>query len=324
MRIPTTIALVLLASIAWVFSWGQNGHRIVAEIAQRHLSPAASKAIEKILAGRRLADIANEPDDWRSDPRWACASTFHYVTVPADSIYPDATFADWKKGDAVRSVYYLAEVLVDQSASLEDKAIALAFLVHFVGDLHQPLHVGRGCDQGGNALSVTWMGDETNLHSVWDHGIIDSERLSYSEYTESLDRASEPLRHEIEVAPPSQWITDAQSHFDQIYKCSVRDRCGCFCGDCEDGLSVFGGCLNVANCQLQVANKINLGYNYRFRNKPVIDLQLLRGGLRLGYLLESLFTHHRLPDSYRDLGDRIEALDGWDTAIDACFTGPTD
>ncbi len=314
--------MVLLLFAGWLFSWGQNGHRIVAQIAQRHLGPAASQAIAEILAGRSLADVSNLPDDWRSDPRWSCAPTFHYVTVPSGAVYPDPGFADWNKGDAVRAIYYLSGVLMDPASSREGKSVALAFLVHLVGDLHQPLHVGRGCDQGGNSLSVNWMGEETNLHSVWDHGIIDSEHLSYTEYTESLDRADEQTRHEMETAPPAQWLSEAQGYFDQIYKCDTRDRCGCFCGDCGDGLSVFGGCLSVTDCRLQVTNKINLGYAYRYRNRPLIEGQLLKGGLRLAYLLESLLGKHHLPDTYRELGDRLEALSGWDDAIRACFQAP--
>ncbi len=322
MRISTTIVLSLLLFAGWVFSWGQNGHRIVARIAQRHLSTASSDAIAEILGGKSLADIANLPDDWRSDPRWGCASAFHYVTVPNETAYPDPGFADWNKGDAVRGVYYLSGVLLDPAASRERKSVALAFLVHFVGDLHQPLHVGRGCDQGGNALSVSWMGEDTNLHSVWDHGIIDAENLSYTEYAESLDRVDDETRSTLETASPDQWLVEAQSYFDQIYKCDTRDRCPCFCGECGDGLSVFGGCLSVANCQLQVGNKVNLGYAYRYRNKPLIEGRLLKGGLRLAYLLDSLVEKRQLPESYQALAGRLGAIEGWDGALRSCFGGP--
>ena len=83
--------------------------------------------------------------------------------------------------DAVTALARFAETLRDPTASAADKRLALRFTIHIIGDLHQPLHAGRPGDRGGNNVKVTWFGEQTNLHSVWDSGMIDSRQLSHSE-----------------------------------------------------------------------------------------------------------------------------------------------
>ena len=80
----------------------------------------------------------------------------------------------------------------DPNASREQKALALEYILHIVGDVHQPLHAGNGDDRGGNDVKVRWFGDETNLHSVWDSKLIDSRNLSYTEYARWLGRDIDP------------------------------------------------------------------------------------------------------------------------------------
>ena len=315
--LPSALIFLILDSVP-VWAWGQNGHRIVAEIAQHRLSDNAAQAISELLGGRRLTDISTEPDDLRSDPRWSCAATFHYVTVPEGIQYPDADIDGWENGDAVRGILFLSKRLLNLQASRQERAAALAFLVHFVGDLHQPLHTGKGCDRGGNAIQVNWFGQPRNLHSVWDQAIIESENLSYTEYTQEIER-NRQLVLGMESASPAEWLTEAQAYFNDLYKCDIRDGCPCFCGSCADGLSVFGGCEMTGGCRLQVSNRVKLGFRYKFRTKPIVERQLKRGGWRLAHLLNQLFEAHQLPDSYKSLGEKIEQIEGWDEALRACF-----
>lgn len=156
-----------------VSAWGPLGHEVAAEIAEDWLTPAARNMLDEILPGEELADISVWADRMRSDKSqfWQkTAKPFHYVTVPNGSRY-DISKAP-AKGDAVTALVRFKKVLLDPSSSLASKQLALRFSVHIVGDLHQPLHVGNGKDLGGNRVKVKLQGKTTNLHRLWDSGLI--------------------------------------------------------------------------------------------------------------------------------------------------------
>jgi len=173
-------------------AWGPIGHRITGAIADENLSGLARANVRMLLGTEDLAEAATWPDDMKSNPDtfWQKqASPWHYVTVKGDEY--KATDAP-AEGDAMTALSRFTATLRDPRAPLEDKRLALRFIVHIIGDLHQPLHDGAGNDRGGNAVSVTWFGKPTNLHSVWDSGLIEQRSLSYSEYTAWLSRSIKP------------------------------------------------------------------------------------------------------------------------------------
>ena len=170
MRTKVFVALAAAAALVTpssAFAWGKTGHRVVAAIADTQLSGLARAHIREILGpGETLDDAANWPDEMRSDPAifWQrTASPWHYVTLNGIT-YDHAP----PEGDALEALNHFRAVLQDPKASLADKQMALRFVIHIVGDLHQPLHVGKCCDKGGNNVKVTWFGKPTNLHAVWD------------------------------------------------------------------------------------------------------------------------------------------------------------
>src|SRR6476646_10468207 len=146
-RALAALAAVLLSSPA--YAWGKTGHRVVADIADTELSGLARAHIEEILGpGESLDEAANWPDEMRSapDPFWQKTATpWHYVTLNG-IIYDHAP----PEGDALEALDKFSKMLRDPNASLADKQTALRFVVHIVGDLHQPLHNGKCCDRGGN------------------------------------------------------------------------------------------------------------------------------------------------------------------------------
>jgi hypothetical protein len=188
-------------------AWGPTGHRVVAEIAQRHLTPAARERVASLLRGYSLAEVANWADDLRSERRFDKYMPLHYATVP-DGV---KSYRDSKKalcGDLVAAIDALSAFLKTGSRddlfavkALTDKSdgktkaacnpqetdpisaeTGLRLLVHFMGDLHQPLHIG-GADLGGNQVGVNWMNRwQSNLHSIWDDEMVDFERLDYLAY----------------------------------------------------------------------------------------------------------------------------------------------
>ena len=169
------------------FAWGKTGHRVVAAIADTQLSGLSRANVEEILGpGESLDEAANWPDEMRSAPGdfWRKTATpWHYVTLNG-IMYDHAP----PEGDALEALNHFSAVLRDPNASREDKQTALRFVVHLVGDLHQPLHVGKCCDKGGNDVKVTWFGKPTNLHAVWDSMLVDDEQLSFTELAAKLER----------------------------------------------------------------------------------------------------------------------------------------
>lgn len=239
------------------FAWGQTGHRVTGAVAEHYLSGVARANVQLLLGTESLAEAATWPDDMRSDSDifWQrTASPFHYVTVPQGRTYAQAGAPP--EGDAVTALARFAQVLRDPNATLEDKRMALRFSIHIVGDLHQPLHAGRQGDRGGNDVRVTWFGAQTNLHSVWDSGMIDSRQLSHTELAEWLARAITPeqvISWSRDV-DPRVWIAESVALREQVYPTNMT-----------------------------------LSYAYAYQHGEALDERLSRGGVRIAAYLNEVF-----------------------------------
>lgn len=170
---------LLLAPALDALAWGQLGHRLVARLAEPQLDPDARAAIAGLLQGEAdptLAGIANWADELRStDPDLGRRSSrWHYVNIADPGCAFDAA-TDCPGGDCVvAALQTQAAILADPAHGDEERRQALKFVVHFVGDVHQPLHAGRGHDRGGNDYQVNWNGKGSNMHSLWDSGLLRS------------------------------------------------------------------------------------------------------------------------------------------------------
>jgi len=256
-RAPIVLVLLLIAPSS-VLAWGANGHRIVGRIAANHLTAEAAVAVASLIGPEGLDQAATWADDIRNDPNWQPPlknpSPWHYISI--DDQETLETTVRSPDGDVLEAIGRFSAVLRDPRATRQAKQEALRFVVHFVGDVHQPLHVGRRADRGGNDVKVTLFGEETNLHSVWDSGLIESEKLSFSELAAFIDR---PTRDELRTwqsAAPADWVRESKAARDRIYKIG-------------DG---------------------KLGYQYAFDNVPLIKRRLLQAGVRLAGLLNTIFA----------------------------------
>ena len=267
-------AAVLIPAPA--LAWGKTGHRVIAAIADTQLSGLARAHVEQILgAGESLDDAATWPDEMRSAPGpfWQkIATPWHYVTVNG-IIYDHAP----PEGDALEALNHFRTVLKDPNASLADKQLALRFIIHLVGDLHQPLHVGKCCDKGGNEVKVTWFGKPINLHAVWDSSIVDEEQLSFTELAAKLERHITP---EDVVAwwdvNPRDWVSESAELREQIYANIPAPR------------PPKGKKLPKGEKPLP-----DLSYSYVYKFQPVMERQLQRAGVRLGAYLNAIFAEPR-------------------------------
>lgn len=167
------------------FAWGNIGHESVAEVAERYLSDDARKLVLSILGVEPLAAAAIFPDEVRSDARFKGFAPYHFVEIRNGTTYVQV---EPKDGHTIISK--VPALLMSPTVSRDRKMIFLRYLIHVVGDVHQPLHVGNGIDMGANLCNVNWVEPETygtnqprktflNLHTVWDENIIDSMKHQY-------------------------------------------------------------------------------------------------------------------------------------------------
>lgn len=258
--LKNSIIIVALASFNFGYSWGTTGHRVIAEIAQNHLSKKSKRNLKKIIGDQKLAYWANWPDNIKSDTTgvWKPSERWHYVNLdPQGNI---KQFSDSLKLAESPNIYTQIKVLSDQikdkKTSPQDREIALRFLIHLVGDAAQPLHVGRFGDLGGNRIKLNYFGAPTNLHSLWDSKMVDFEKYSYTEYARILDVKSKEEVKTIQLGTLEDWFYDSQKAANRIYANSKPDS--------------------------------NYSFDYNYKFQPLVERQLLYGGLRLAKILNEV------------------------------------
>jgi len=257
---------LLLSSNA--LAWGQNGHRIIAQIAFNHLTPKTQQAILPILNGEKLAEVSTWPDEMRSNPSefWQQQSTpWHYINIKkAAEFKPESYDIPATKHD-IKDAYALmlkaTSVLNDPKASIEEKQFYFKFLVHVVGDIHQPMHVGRSEDWGGNKVKVKFFGKESNLHSLWDTLMIENQNLSFTEFTDFIDTKDQKTITKYLNSQPKDWVIESFYEAEKLY--------------------------NVGNADFK--------YNYVFEQNPLMKQRLTQGGIRLAGLLNGIFDRSAKP-----------------------------
>lgn len=159
---------------AW--SWGAMAHKASAQIAWSFLDRETQVALTKALGGRSISEASVWADSARANPEWKFTIWYHFEKAPDNYTYLQNLQRQsdkYKKlGGLIEALYVAEEVLNDPTSTSLDKENALKFTIHFVGDIHQPLHTGRVEDNSGNKIPVMWNGFKTNLHSVWDSQMI--------------------------------------------------------------------------------------------------------------------------------------------------------
>jgi len=260
MKLITKLAAVAVL-VAGVYAneaqaWGQTGHRVTGEIAELYLNEDAKQAILAILDNETLAEASTYADEMRSNPDhfWQkVAGPFHYVTVPAGKKYADVGAPE--QGDSVTALRQFTATLKDSDASKADKQLALRMIIHIIGDLHQPLHAGNGTDRGGNDVKVEFFWEDSNLHRVWDSGLIDRKQLSYTEWTKFLaPKISQEQAKAWHTTDPLVYIQESAEIRDTIYPEGER-----------------------------------LSWQYLYDHTPTMTLRLQQAGVRIAAHLNEVF-----------------------------------
>ena len=262
---PVLAGLLSSLTAAPALAWGVQGHALVADVAQRQLQPAALAQVQSLLAVEdhsTLSDIASwadrlrehDPDLGRRSARW------HYVNLARLGL-PEEQNCQYRAAEhcadgncVVAAIEEQGRLLADTAASPQQRLQALKFVVHFVGDVHQPMHAGYGHDKGGNDMQIQHAGHGSNLHAFWDSGMLRTRGLDNATYLEQLMQLPDPV---LAPAQPARWAENS---------CHIAISAGVY------------------------PDSHRLGPAYVEQQLPLIEAQLRAGGDHLADLLNTLLA----------------------------------
>lgn len=240
-----------------VKAYDKTGHRIVAQIATNNLTAKARTEIEKLLGKNGLVNYANWPDEIRSNPAYNYTTRWHFYNIDKDFTSEELD-AEYNNALSTKNnLIFAIDSLTSTLKKNKKDSLALRFLVHFIGDLHQPLHLGKEADLGGNRIRVKWFNDSINLHMLWDTYMVNMEQLSYTEYATYLSDAGNFQKMKSES-------TDVKSAFKRSYFLSRKVYSYPY-----DGRNAYG-------------------YYYNF--SPELKEELTRGGCLLASILNAIYA----------------------------------
>jgi hypothetical protein len=249
------VLLIDLLTIEPAFSWFDKGHRVVGLIAHAHLTVAARREMEKILpVNTTLADAAVWPDhEGRSirdfDP-------LHYVSIPDHAAGYDQARDCAERNCMVEALTWFSAVVADNYAPIMTRRIALRFVAHLAGDMHQPLHAGRAADRGGVDIRVSYREQPTNLHFFWDKELVELEPGNEEEIAKRLTaNLTDEERLRWQAGDPKQWTDESL--------------------------------MLVRSHAYNTGPSGELSEDYVEKARPIIRIRLVQAGIRLAWLLNS-------------------------------------
>ena len=272
---------MMIAPHGW--TWGGIGHWTVARIADDSLSRIAENEIKQVLSSdETLMSVSTMPDSWRYKNEWKHTYEYHFDTIQVGKSYLDQLklldSATINKGGVTQAVLQAVKILKNRKFNSNKDSIrtALIFLVHFVGDIHQPLHLGRPGDKGGNDVTLNWMGKKTNLHAIWDTEMIVTNHNDILSGNETMNNSKVYAQYLINKFQNAMEPTPIHDHHDR----------GVVFSDDEIADWVAEG--------IELRDQLYVGYNgnqsqYQKKFGPAQDFRIYLAGQRLGRILNGLF-----------------------------------
>lgn len=255
------LAVCLVLGSSQVQAFGADGHRIVVAIAKTHISPVTAAAIKGIAGDTDLGQLSLWPDSIRHLPVWEQSKYWHYVSIDDHEQFHNLQRnAD---GDVLSALDHFYTQLQNPDLSPRQQLEALAFLMHLVADIHQPLYVGRRDDRGGNSIGVKWLDQKktTNLHRVWDGLLLDLDSKSPEECGRQLNTTSMQQVAQWQSSTVLDWAKESKALRTQIYNFRPVTQ----------------------------SRRTLITQTYIERNRPIVELRLLMAGVRLAASLNRLF-----------------------------------
>ncbi len=260
-------ALLIVFCSLFLLSWGILGHRTGAKIAGIHLTPNARAAVGYYLGDQTMSDVSTYPDEILREERYKYTAPWHYINVTLGYDYTQFSAAvhSLKVDNVYTALQKCENDLRDPSKTKDEKAFALKFVIHLVGDLHQPMHVSRAEDKGGNTIKVTFNGQDANLHSLWDTRLIEHQGLDYEQLASKYDNATPEQIGKWQSDDLMKWLFESYQLSTRIYADASKTT------DFDEA--------------------------YYQAHLPIIQQRIEQAGIRLAGVLNSIFTH---PPPYAD------------------------
>lgn len=240
-------------------AWGGQGHRLIAALAESRLEPEVRTRVRAMLDGQSLAAVSNWADDLIDTAACSHTEAWHFINI-ADGETLETSRRS-ARGDLVSAIERFEDQLRDPRSTDDERRWALKYLIHLIGDIHQPLHVGRLEDRGGNDVLVEWFGESTNLHLVWDVYLIGASGLEAADLASFVARQDATELARWEGGAVGEWVRESLHYRTLPYRFEAPPR---------------------------------LGEAYLDSNLPTIRLRLAQAGVRLAAFLDRSFSEPSL------------------------------
>jgi len=242
-----------------LISWGFKGHRVVATIAQKHLSSGTAYVVSAYLKGESMSDVAT----WADENKNSTTAPWHFLNLPLGLTHEQfVKFVSESDNNVYTAILKTEASLKDKSLTLDQKNEALKYLIHLVGDAHQPMHISRKEDKGGNTIQVRFDNKGTNLHSLWDSKLIDHEGLREADMVKIYDVATAAQIKQWQSDSPMEWIWESYQVSSELY------------------------------AQIKPGQDIDEAYYQKYI--PVIRKRIDQAGIRLAGELNKLFNNEQV------------------------------
>jgi hypothetical protein len=251
------LSLFGVLTVSPAFSWDDKGHRIVVMVAEMNLTPDARRHVQEIVpAGTTLADAAVWPD--HEGRGVTDLNPLHYVNIPDNADSYEQTRDCPERNCMVEALKWFLLSSADKNAPVVMRRIALRFVAHLVGDMHQPLHAARAEDRGGVDIAVSHRGHTTNLHYFWDTDLVEMEEGDPGAIAERLGASvAEEERLKWQAGEPKEWT--------------------------EESL------ILARSYAYNIGRSGELSDEYVEKTRPVVRRRLVQAGIRLAWLLNNIF-----------------------------------
>jgi hypothetical protein len=246
------VLISLLSISSFSFGWGKVGHHIIVDVAKNYITKNVQDSVNKYLGDMSWEAASTWMDELRGNSQYDYMKQWHYINVEKGNL-ADSTIE--KGNNVVKQLEIAINNLKNRSKlTKEEINLNIKVLFHLMGDLHQPLHVGYGKDRGGNDVKATFNGKLLSIHRIWDTDIIEYKKISADEIQKMIDKTSHRRVKKMTKGSIEQWFTQTRVYLDVVY----------------------------SNTDVINEEYINKCY-------PIIENQLLLGGVRLGNVLNDIF-----------------------------------
>lgn len=254
MKKSLLFAFLFSFSVHQAAAWGQLGHYLIGYMAEQQMKKSVRKKVEKVLYPMSIGRSGTWMDEIRSDSAYDYANSWHYLTSKNGEY--DIAHQE-KGGNAFEAINRLKGELKSGNLSAKEESEKLKMLIHMVEDIHQPLHVGTGDDRGGNDVKIEFFNQPTNLHALWDSGMIDRKGMSYTELGDELYRRLTPeMEESYRNASMQDWLKEGVALRPLVYKLPENKK---------------------------------ISYAYMYEANDTVEERLIAASVRLAQILEEIY-----------------------------------